>query len=112
MDTIKEKRTRIMTPELLEKLRFAREKANQKRSELANLKKMEKDIKIVSHETKVKEVTEAHRKATAKPPVVVLTEEPEDDPEPEPVARPVARPPSRADYAYHSLFNTPPTRRF
>jgi hypothetical protein len=40
-----EKKKRIMSPELLEKLALARIKANEKRKSLSELKKKEKEVK-------------------------------------------------------------------
>ena len=129
MDTIKEKRIRIMTTELLEKLKFARQKANEKRSELAKIKQMEKQIKNVEHQSKVKEITETYTKIvnppavvkTKKPIIVVEEENSESDEEediiyikkPKPktkVPAPAPVRPLKSDIAYHNLFNNP-TRR-
>jgi hypothetical protein len=58
MEPTKEKRTRQMTPELLEKLALARKKANEKRTENAKLKKMEKELKVKEQQTKAQEIKE------------------------------------------------------
>jgi hypothetical protein len=86
MEQPKEKRTRQMTPELLEKLALARQKANEKRTENAKLKKMEKELKVKEQQTKAQEIKENYEKATT-------PEEPEEEPEPdpEPVQKPVKK---------------------
>jgi len=80
---VKEKRTRQMTPELLEKLAVARTLANQKRAENAKLKKMEKELKVKEQQTKAQEIKENYEKATTP------EEEPEEEPAEEPVQKPV-----------------------
>ena len=81
---VKEKRTRQMTPELLEKLAVTRTLANQKRAENAKLKKMEKELKVKEQQTKAQEIKETYEKA-------ITPEEPEEEPDEEPVQKPVKK---------------------
>ena len=87
MEPVKEKRTRQMTPQLLEKLALARSLANQKRAENAKLKKMEKELKVKEQQTKAQEIKENYEKAIAEP----AEEEPEEEPAEEPVQKPVKK---------------------
>jgi len=69
---------RIMTPDQLENLRKAREKANAVRRENADLRRMERETKIIEKMAKEKEIKEKYGKV----------KEPKKEPEPAPVPQP------------------------
>ena len=77
----KTKAKRQMSEEQLEKLKYAREKAIEKRRELAEIRKMERDLQLKEKENKVKTIKAKHSKMNSK---AVTKAEPESESESEP----------------------------
>ena len=78
-----EKPKRHMTEEMLEKLKLAREKALEKRRELAAIRKMERELQLKEKEEKVEGIKAKHSKMN-----VTESEpksEPDSDSDPEPI---------------------------
>ena len=86
METVKVDKRTQKTPEQLETLRLAREKANAIRSEKAQVKKKVKELKEISFQ-KDKELVEKMEKQ-----LQVKKEDPEPEPEPEPEVEVVKKP--------------------
>ena len=74
----KTKAKRQMSEEQLEKLKYAREKALEKRRELAEIRKMERDLQLKEKEAKVETIKAKHSKMNSK---AVTKPEPESEPE-------------------------------
>ena len=62
----KTKAKRQMSEEQLEKLKYAREKALEKRRELAEILKMERDLQLKEKEAKVETIKAKHSKMNSK----------------------------------------------
>ena len=76
MTGAEQKVKRVMTPDQLENLRKAREKANVVRQEKADLRRMERETKLVEKMAKEKEIKAKYGK--------IKEPEPQPEPEPEP----------------------------
>ena len=82
----KPKRTRKMTPETLEKLKVAREKAREAQQAKKKITKMEKEIVVKEKQQKIDKITKKHKELTL-PKEEPEPEEPKEEPKEIPVKK-------------------------